>query len=764
MLKSSNHQKYFSFSLLFIFFFSGFAALIYQVIWQRWLVFYTGISSVSISLIVSAFMAGLGLGYLAGGQIADRVGKNKPILFFILAELGIGIFALISKSIIYDWLYQSNVLVGGSPFQTYFTLFLILLFPTFLMGLSLPLLSKAFEKKNSINQASYISLLYFTNTLGAATGTFITTFILIRVIGFENAVRLGAALNFLCAISAGLIYYIQTQNYAAERSFNQIDQKETTLKPFTWNTNFTYWILQYTGSGFMAICYEIIWFRMIETMMKSIALTFSIILSIYLAMMAIGTYTGVKMANRLQNNRLKLFLNSQYVLYIYSIGAILVLQWAVSDVSALSFLFEYFQSYETSFAPKIAISTMFLIPFFLMAVPTFIMGFSFTLSQLIIQDKFDEVGRKVGWLQFVNIIGSTIGAWFVTLIGFNQLGTSLTIKLISLIGLIYVIALHRNKFNRLISRILMGLSLILVIVLLPNNEKLWMKLSGMADKKKFIVKEDETALSFIKTLGEESYVYVNGLGQSMFPFNRDITHFTLGAVPTLIHPKPVDIGIVGLGSACTLYNAGGRVETKSLDCFEVILNQPEALKEYVKRTKDSTALYIMNDKRVNVILQDGRYYLHQNPKLYDILEADALRPKSSYSGNLYSVEYFKLLKSRLKKGGLAITWGATGRIRNGFAEVFPYIYEIDGFMIIGTDQPLAFDEKKIFERLNNSFTKNHFDRAGIKVQENLEKVLKTRKIIQNGTLKVTKSHNSDMWPKDEFDYGRLWEKILGKED
>lgn len=762
MLKSANSQKYRSFLLLFIFFFSGFAALIYQVIWQRWLVFYTGISSVSISLIVSAFMAGLGLGYLAGGQIADRVGKNKPILFFVLAELGIGIFALVSKSIIYDWLYQSNALAGGSPFQTYFTLFLILLFPTFLMGLSLPLLSKSFEQKNAVNQASYISLLYFTNTLGAAAGTFITTFILIRVIGFENAVRLGAAFNFLCAITAGVIYYFQTQNSGTENPLHQA--KEKVQKSFTWSTNFTYWILQYTASGFMAICFEIIWFRMIETMMKSIALTFSIILTIYLAMMAIGTYTGVKMAKRLQNNRLKLFLNSQYVLYIYSIGAILVLQWAVSDVSALSFLFEYFQSYETSFAPKIAISTMFFIPFFLMAVPTFIMGFSFTLSQLIIQDKFDEVGRKVGWLQFVNIVGSTIGAWFVTLIGFNHLGTALTIKLVSLIGLIYVVALHRNEFNSLVSRILMGLSLILVIVLLPNNEKLWMKLSGMADEKKFIVKEDETALSFIKTLGEESYVYVNGLGQSMFPFNRDITHFTLGAVPALIHPNPEDIGIVGLGSACTLYNAGGRVETKSLDCFEVILNQPEAVKEYVKRTKDSTALYIMNDKRVNVILQDGRYYLHQNPKLYDILEADALRPKSSYSGNLYSVEYFKLLKSRLKKGGLAITWGATSRIRNGFAEVFPYIYEIDGFMIIGTDQPLEFNEKRIFERLENSFTKNHYGRAGIKVRENLEKVLNKRVVLQNGTTKASKSYNSDMWPKDEFDFGKLWEKILGKED
>jgi len=759
MLQSTTSQKYRSFSLLFIFFFSGFAALIYQVIWQRWLVFYTGISSVSISLIVSAFMAGLGLGYLAGGQIADKVGKNKPILFFVLAELGIGIFALFSKSIIYDWLYQSNILSGGSPFQTYLTLFLILLFPTFLMGLSLPLLSKAFEQKNAENQASYISLLYFTNTLGAAAGTFITTFILIRVIGFENAVRLGASFNFLCAITAGVIYYFQNQE-VTEVPTQSVESENS----FTWNKNFIYWILQYTASGFMAICFEIIWFRMIETMMKSIALTFSIILTIYLAMMAIGTYTGVKMAKRLQKNRLQLFLNTQYLLYIYSIGAILILQWAVSDVSAFSFLFEYFQSYETSFAPKIAISTMFVIPFFLMAVPTFIMGFSFTLSQLIIQDKFDEVGRKVGWLQFVNIVGSTIGAWFVTLIGFNQLGTALTIKLVSLIGLVYVVALHRNKFNSLLSRIFMGASLILVIALLPNNEKLWMKLSGMADEKAFIVKEDETALSFIKTLGAESYVYVNGLGQSMFPFKSDITHFTLGAVPALIHPNPVDIGIVGLGSACTLYNAGGRSETKSLDCFEVIVNQPEAVKEYVRRTNDSTALYIMNDKRVNVILQDGRYYLHQNPKLYDILEADALRPKSSYSGNLYSVEYFKLLKSRLKKGGLAITWGATGRIRNGFAEVFPYIYEIDGFMIIGTDQPLEFDENKILARLENSFTKNHYGRAGIKVKENLEKVIKKRVVLQNGTVQKAKSFNSDMWPKDEFDYGKLWEKILGKED
>lgn len=57
-------------------------------------------------------MVGLGLGYLAGGQLADRAGKNRPILYFVLAELGIGLFDLVSKSIIYDWLCLSNAFAG----------------------------------------------------------------------------------------------------------------------------------------------------------------------------------------------------------------------------------------------------------------------------------------------------------------------------------------------------------------------------------------------------------------------------------------------------------------------------------------------------------------------------------------------------------------------------------------------------------------------------------------------------------------------------
>src|ERR1700748_1012289 len=82
------------------FFLSGFAALLYQVVWQRWLVFFTGISSSSISLIVGVFMACPGIGYLAGGALADRLRAPRPLLFFVFAETGIAIFGLCSKAIL----------------------------------------------------------------------------------------------------------------------------------------------------------------------------------------------------------------------------------------------------------------------------------------------------------------------------------------------------------------------------------------------------------------------------------------------------------------------------------------------------------------------------------------------------------------------------------------------------------------------------------------------------------------------------------------
>ncbi len=127
--------------LSLIFFLSGFVALIYQVVWQRLLTLYYGVGTISITLIVSVYMIGLGVGALCGGYLSARV-KNKITLYFIV-ELLIGCFGLVSLALL-DFIGRKTA--GSSYMLSFFYMFLFLCLPTFLMGITLPLLTKIFNR------------------------------------------------------------------------------------------------------------------------------------------------------------------------------------------------------------------------------------------------------------------------------------------------------------------------------------------------------------------------------------------------------------------------------------------------------------------------------------------------------------------------------------------------------------------------------------------------------------------------------------------
>src|SRR5438552_15562463 len=86
-----------------VFFISGFAALLYQVIWQRLLVFFSGADVYAVTLIVTTFMAGLGLGNLVGGYVADRLSRRTKLVRLIAAELAIKIFRPRCEGVFYDF-------------------------------------------------------------------------------------------------------------------------------------------------------------------------------------------------------------------------------------------------------------------------------------------------------------------------------------------------------------------------------------------------------------------------------------------------------------------------------------------------------------------------------------------------------------------------------------------------------------------------------------------------------------------------------------
>lgn len=187
--------------LSLVFFASGFCALIYQVSWQRLLFSHIGIDLSSITVIISVFMVGLGVGAYFGGRIADRF-PSSIIPLFCIAEVSIGLFGLVSRSLISG---LGHLLVEADLPIIAAANFLLLLLPTFMMGATLPLLTCFFNRKIH-NVGESIGTLYFFNTLGAALGSLAAAEVFYVFFTLSQTIALTACFNLLIAASVWLRY------------------------------------------------------------------------------------------------------------------------------------------------------------------------------------------------------------------------------------------------------------------------------------------------------------------------------------------------------------------------------------------------------------------------------------------------------------------------------------------------------------------------------------------------------------------------------
>lgn len=176
--------------LFSVFVLSGVSALIYQMVWQRALLTIYGSNVESVAMVVAAFLAGLGIGSLAGGWLSKSV-RWPLVLLFALIELGIGGYGLISLRL-FHWFggLTANLdawLVGVMAFVLIFV-------PTLLMGSTLPLLV-AHEVRSVKHVGGAVSALYFVNTLGGALGAFLAVYFVLGALGMSGAVLLAASIN-----------------------------------------------------------------------------------------------------------------------------------------------------------------------------------------------------------------------------------------------------------------------------------------------------------------------------------------------------------------------------------------------------------------------------------------------------------------------------------------------------------------------------------------------------------------------------------------
>ena len=772
-----------------VFFTSGFAALLYQVIWQRMLVIFSGADVYSATIIVSAFMAGLGIGSLVGGHVADRVSERTSLVLFGIAELAIAAFGILSAPLYYDVLYARIGHINITPGPMAAILFVSLLWPTFFMGASLPLLARALTRQVE-RAASTVGSLYGLNTLGAAMGAMVATWWLLPRIGLDGSLHVAATLNAVCAV---VVLPFAFLGIARTRQWSLA---ETAVRPATPATvlpekgagRFPFWVWAaiYGFSGLIALSLEIVWFRMLGVMMKSTAFTFGTLLALYLGGLGLGSLVGSAVASRIRRPAAA-FLMLQAAVGLCAGGFLALLIAVVDDTPSLK---EYFASYEplnvqdsvgslraliASFlsaaprpehSPSNFITLYVVLPAVLVVPATFLMGCSFPLLQRAVQTDLASLGGRLGVLLFANILGSMFGTVLTSWVLLNVLGTAGTVRLLA--GMSTVFALlaaslvfstrHLTLGGRRVPTLAaasgaVALLFVPVLVSMPSAGTFWARLHGTIVER-ILFGEDGSGLSVVKTnqagFEGQSVVFVNGLGQSTLPYG-DI-HTALGAIPAFIHPAPRDAVIIGLGSGDTVHAVAGRLDIERITCVEIIRPQLDTLEQLTRRWPYGGLRSLLENPRIEHVFGDGRIHLMRGDRRYDIIEADALRPGSAYSGNLYSDEYFRLARARLKPKGLVATWAPTARVRNTFVRVFPYVMSFPGIILVGSETPIEFDRGAIAARLADPRVRHYYDTAGIDIERLLNAYLAApASYTPDFNRDAMTDFNTDRFPKDEYD-------------
>jgi spermidine synthase len=726
---------------------SGAAALIYQVAWQRILALHSGVGIYSVALIVAAFMAGLGLGSYWGGRLVSRTRPETALLWFAGLELAVGAFAAVSCWVYYDLLGSQSAWLYASLWRAGLVHFLALLLPTCLMGMSLPFLAQAAVEDLRV-ACRTIGILYGVNILGAAAGALLTPWLLIRFLGIDGAVRLGAAANFAAGLIALVLWKYRTTQPASPTQPSLTRKAVPPAATLPDGPRFGSWMMLYALSGFFALALEIVWFRVIDVAVRSTAFTFGSVLAMYLFGLGLGCLIGGPLALRIRSP-LRTFLLLQTALLTYSGAIVWLLVNVPVDLPGYAELFRYWTSADV-FELGIdwnwsRIGLLYLVlPAVLYGPPTVLMGLSFAVLQRAVHDDWQTTGRKVGFLQTANIVGNVAGSLLVGLVLMHWLGTPETLRALLAGGLAFpLLGLRWLGFDRT----LIGGTVLLAAIVgaWPSTDDFWSRLHGVQPGTGLFAEDASGLMAITPALDEGGALRVsmNGKWQSWLPFGG--IHSELGAVAALLHPAPQDVAIIGLGSGDTAWAAGCRTETERIIVYEICAAEERLLREVASEVPELQRF--LRDPRVTILAEDGRRSLSNTTERFDLIEADALRPQSAYAGNINSVEFFKLCASRLKPRGLMCQWGPTPRVYRTFAEAFPYVVEVPSRRIlIGSNEPIPLDPAHWEPRLERPDVRQYLGRV---ILQGLRDCLTTaRPLTPEGVPDVTL--NRDLFPRDEF--------------
>jgi spermidine synthase len=703
------------------FFLSGGTGLIYEVLWTRMLGLVFGHTVFAITTVLTAFMAGLGLGSYLFGRLADRQGH--PLRLYGFLEAGIGLYALLTPILfsqaegIYIPLHQSfNLSFAAFSLSQFALTFLILLVPTTLMGATLPVMSRFYVHEIRA-LGSDVGWLYALNTFGALLGAYTAGFYLIPVFGLRTSLLLAAVTNVGIGVLA-IAFDRHLLQIEKEPSESKAEFRISELAPesppglpgapprpvATW--------LAVAGlglSGAASMMYEVTWTRALSLILGSSTYAFSTMLVAFLGGLALGSYLFSRLAGRL---RVDTFLFGALQLGI-GLSALAVMPFfdRLPEV--------FLRAFALSQSPAFVKALQFGISVLAMLLPTLFMGATFPCVAQIASSAMRRLARDVGRVYFINTGGAIAGTALAGFVFIPTIGLQPTLNLavstnLALALALFVVAGSSTWLRRLamIPPVLALVTLYLVpawdakamasgVAIYGRNYLSWL---GKADFREVIgsverllyYKDGISTTVSVHQRGDALYLKVNGKTDASN--GRDMhTQLMVGHLPLLFHPDPKRVLVVGLGSGVT----AGAVALYPVEAVEVVEIEPAVVEAAGYFAKENRR--VLKDPRLRIAIADGRNHLLAWRTQYDVIISEPSNPWLKGIGNLFSLEFYQLAARRLGPEGIICQWiQAYGlypedlkMVVKTFRSVFPHTTiwstQPGDVLLIGSKEPLVLD-------------------------------------------------------------------------
>ena len=691
---------------------SGMSGLVFEVLWVRYLTLVVGHTTFAVSLVVSSFLAGLVLGSLWIGRVADRL--QRPLLVYGLLEgatavLALGISWVLARL---PELLSSVGLPGGGPLAVRGVLsFLAVLPPTFAMGGTLPVLVRFIARELEGLGRSF-GVLYALNTLGAALGCGVAGFYLIGAVGLWHTAVIAAALNGLIGlVGVGLHLRLPPQQLPDAAP---VQASEPSASFFT-GTRRRVLVAAFALCGFGSISYEVLWFRVLSTVLDSSTYAFTILLVTFLLGLVIG---GLIYSLRLsqRGRELELFVAVEAMLAFTGLVsmALLGLSRPVGKLLAVQL---------GGLGPNAPYVGMLLHAALVILVPASLIGIIFPLVVQLTTRHVASAASNVGLLYSVNTLGGIVGSLLMGFVLVPVIGTQWSFVLVCVLNMALALGVQvvdPDVKPRARRSMWAGAGLLALGVLLIPHQLLVRAFAEHVDSRVLFVKEGtDGSLAVLQYDNEticDSGRYACGPGCRERPFHHQQLLFgsvsyantalprkrymaTLAHLPMLLNPRAQDVLQVCFGTGST---AGSFASYPELRSLTIVDTNPDVLLAAPHFAEHNHG--VDKDPRTHVVFQDGRHFLLAAAgKQYDVISFEPPPPRSAGVVNLYTTEFYRLVKQRLAPGGVLSQWipleqqpdnltrGLIASLLESFSEVTLWIPSDYEAILVASDQPIHVD-------------------------------------------------------------------------